>query len=271
MFNGKGRNGKSKLLSLMQNFVGSHNTTNFSLQALEEKFTIGNLYTKLLNIGSDLSKQSLKNTSNFKSLTGRDTMPGDRKFKSTIYFENYAKMVFAANEPPYTYDDTEGFWSRWIMIDFIYKFVPNPTEPHHKLENPNILEDIMSPREMSGLLNWALEGLDRLFKNKRFSTNTSTEKGRQKWKAKSSSFESFLEEEVVYEFKGEINHSYLMENYIKYCRINKLKPESQRVIKLKLEEYGSYQVRRYSTEYFWKDIKFSNEELNNQVEEVDEL
>ena len=55
-------------------------------------------------------------------------------------------------------DSDDVFYSRCIPIPF-----DNPI-PKEK-QNPFLLKEITTKEEMSGLLNWALEGLDRLFKN----------------------------------------------------------------------------------------------------------
>ena len=40
-----------------------------------------------------------------------------------MFFENYAKVIFACNELPKVYDLSDGFWSRWMLFEFPYKFV----------------------------------------------------------------------------------------------------------------------------------------------------
>ena len=111
MFLGDGRNGKSKTLELLKRFVGEENCVEVPLDELEKDlFAIGELFKKLTNLAADLSKSALKNTGRFKKLTGRDLVTAARKFLPRIKFVNYAKMLFACNELPFTYDLSTADW-----------------------------------------------------------------------------------------------------------------------------------------------------------------
>ena len=146
MFLGSGRNGKSKMIELYERLLGIENVTEISLSAIEnDNFAMTNLYNKYANFSADISREALENTGNFKSLIGRDTISANRKFKSNIEFKNFAKMIFAANNIPETKDLSDGFFDRWVIVDFPFKFVEEPTEPHHKLKDLNIIEKITTP------------------------------------------------------------------------------------------------------------------------------
>ena len=73
---------------------------------------------------------------------------------------NEAKLIFSANDLPKTPDNTVGFFSRWIIIEFCNQFgtLERPF-------NPNLDDELHTPKELSGFLNKALEGLARLRSN----------------------------------------------------------------------------------------------------------
>src|SRR6056297_424555 len=106
MLLGNGRNGKSKLAELMKMFIGEKNVATLQPSTFEnpDSFSTSSLHGKLANISIDINSQQLKNTSVLKSLTGRDTITAPRKFKSPIFFVNYAKLIFGASELPITRD-----------------------------------------------------------------------------------------------------------------------------------------------------------------------
>jgi P4 family phage/plasmid primase-like protien len=242
MFLGKGRNGKGKTIELMERFLGKDNCASIDLQTLStSKFSSGNLFNKMANLAGDLDKKGLENTALFKKLTGHDLIDADRKFLTNISFRNHAKMVFAANELPYTYDDSEGFYDRWIMIDFPFKFVPKPTEKHHRLIDTQKIEKISTDKELSGLLNWALIGLQRLLDNNRFSTSTTTEDVRRNWKRQSSSMSAFLMDKIEtrYEKGVYITIADFEKAYLNYCQEHKIKPENKKSIMFKINELGA--------------------------------
>jgi len=192
MLLGSGRNGKSKFIDVLKEIIGHENVVNISLTEIDKNnFAMSNLHKKHANFSPDLSKEVLENTGKFKSLIGRDTITADRKHKTAVHFKNYAKFIFATNALPYTTDHSDGFFDRWLMLDFPFKFVEKPILPHHKLKDPNIIEKICNPKELTGFVNWALLGLQRLFKNGEFTISNTAEEIKKKWLRESSSITGF--------------------------------------------------------------------------------
>jgi len=274
MLLGTGRNGKTKFISLIELFLGEANCSKVSLQMLEkEKFLVSQLYTKLANVSGDLSKTALKETGVFKQLTGRDTLIADRKFTSPIEFKNYAKMIFACNELPRTADETPGFFDRWNILDFPFKFVENP-EPNtnEKLKDDRIIERITNNKEMSGLLNWALVGYDRLLANNRFSVSTSTENIKNKWRRRSSSFNAFFQDEMERDdnFDNFIKYHDIMKLYNEYCTKHNVKNESIYVINAILQQEGGDKKQKKfegTQELVWFGLKFKNVKIVHDIGE----
>ena len=266
MFLGGGRNGKGKTIEIMKRFLGVENCVEIPLSDLEnDLFAVGELFKKMANLCGDLSKTALKNTGRFKNLTARDMISAPRKFKTRITFENYAKFIFACNQLPITYDITPAFFQRWIILDFPYTFLPkleigeNNTNKLLKLQDPNIIDKITNEFEMSGLLNWALEGLDRIIKNKTFSYSHSTNEVEIMWLRKSSSLNAFIMDCIAEEYDYDYPKFTFRNNYYKYCKKHKLKMVSDKIIKNTLEiELGVYDDQlggSSSGMRVWKGIK----------------
>lgn len=266
MFTGNGRNGKGKTVELMKRFLGMDNCANIALEQLErDQYAIGELFNKLANLSADISPQALKNTGNFKSLTGHDLMSASRKFLPMVNFTNYAKFVFCANELPRTEDLSNAFFARWIIIDFPFQFVPE--DQYNRLsekertktfiQDTNKIDKISTDEELTGLLNWALIGFERLILAKGFSDAKSTEETKQLWIRKSNSVMGFLQENLEENWGKYVLKRDLRLRYRDYCRTNKLKSMSDRVIKHTLEEqFGttdSYKVLEHK-EHVWLDI-----------------
>lgn len=275
MFLGRGRNGKGKLISLMEKFLGKANCCNVPLQKLgSDKFIKSRLFNKMANLSADLNKTGLQDTGTFKSMTGRDLITADRKFLDPIEFRNYAKMIFATNELPYTYDETDGFWDRWIIIDFVFKFTDEPNSDKQKPIDRDILAKISIDKEMIGLLNWALDGLDRLFINKRFSVSTSTEQIKSQWKRKASSFSAFLMDcmETDYASSSFISTNSLNNQYSIYCQKHKVQPESPKSKSFHLTQFGAFEKRHTidgMQQRGWSGLKFKDEEfLDVEINEI---
>jgi len=245
MMTGGGRNGKGKTVELMKRFLGADNCCNVTLQQIEkDAFALVNFHGKMANLGADISSTGLQETGNFKSLTGHDLISANRKNKTYLNFVNYAKMVFCANEIPYSKDMTTAFFNRWILLEFPYTFIPKKeydmlTEDEiekgkFKLADPKQIEYLTDPDELSGLLNWALEGLWRLLENKGFSYSKSTDQVKNLWVRKTDSLMAFIEDCCKLDYNNIIPKHIFKETYQKYCDKHKIKCFTDKTIKSKL-------------------------------------
>jgi P4 family phage/plasmid primase-like protien len=271
MYHGDGRNGKGKCIELKKRLFGIENCCSVQLSALKtDNFSVSELFGKRLNLAGDIGSQDLKETNMFKSCTGRDLISGKRKFLRDLHFQNYAKFVFACNELPMVYDLSKGFWDRWILLDFPYTFVTqeeyNKAEDkiNLKIRDDDIIEKITTPEELSGLLNQALLSLHQLEENKKFSTTEGSEEVKARWIRKSNSFIAFCWDMIEDEYDGRITKKSLRKKYAEYCKIHKIAPKSDFVLKKVLQEnYGATEIRGYEADLglrndYWEGIKWKN-------------
>jgi len=266
MFVGFGRNGKSKTIELMKRFVGAENCASLPLKALhEESFSLSELFSKMANLASDLSKTDLKETGMIKSLIGRDTIQSKRKYLKDLNFVNYAKMIFATNELPRIYDTTDGFWTKWILIEFPFKFVSEEQlklvtedKEKHRIIDIDIIEKISTEEELSGLLNYALDGLDRILKQKDFSYSKSTAEVKDLWIRKSDSFTAFCYDHIEEDSNTIIKKEDLRKVFYKYRKKHKNLPGvSDKAMKITLENmFGVSDSQDSNYDRVWKGIKF---------------
>jgi putative DNA primase/helicase len=217
MLVGDGANGKSTLIGLLENFLGHENISSISLQDLDSSpFAAHTLYGKLANMHHDLPARALNHTGMFKSLTGNDVISADVKFRpSPLMFTNYAKMIFAMNKVPISKDVTSAFFRRLIFINFPNKFEGDKMDP-------NKLKKISTPEEMSGFLNWALEGLLRIIEQGAFSYSATTDEIHDKYERLSSPITAFIKDHVVSSSQDYITKEDLYSNFVEYCQSNKL-------------------------------------------------
>jgi len=269
MFIGFGRNGKSKTIELMKKFIGAENTSSLPLRVLhEESFSLSELFGRMANLAADLSKTDLKETGMIKSLIGRDTIQAKRKYLRDLNFVNYAKMVFAANELPKIYDTTDGFWTKWILLEFPYKFISKENydkmtkeeKLKYRILNTDIINKITTEEELSGLLNYALDGLDRVFKQKDFSYSKSTSEVKDLWIRKSDSFTAFCYDILEEDIENKISKKELRHLYYQYRKKHRVPGCSDQAIKITLENmFGvSEQQDWNSKDRFWEGIRIKN-------------
>lgn len=274
---GKGRNGKSKFLDLIRYLVGWDNTVAISLHQLsQDDYSVARLHNKMVNLAGDISNKPLKETDQFKGLVGKDLQTANRKHLNHIDFVNYAKMIFCANEPPTTYDNSDGFWERWEMVDFPYQFLPKDEYDSYseeeredkkiRLQKLQIIKSLISEEELSGLLNYALEGLARVQANNDFSTGRSKEDIRIVWTRRSDSFYAYCLENLEPDFDSRILKNDLRRSYSNYCRDTGSNMRPDRHIKKVLSErFGAGDGRISigdSQEYCWEGVRFKEQSVS---------
>ena len=220
MLLGSGNNGKSTLLRLIGALLGEDNVATPSLQdLLRDRFAKAELYGKLANIHADIPAGKLINTGAFKMLTGQDLIYAQRKHRDPFTFRNYAKLLYSANELPPTEDMTEAFWSRWILIVF-----PNVFPPNDPRTDPNLIDKLTTPEELSGFLNWALEGLRRLLERGHFIETKTTERIKAEWILRTDSLRAFVMRHVRVDSQCSVPKEGFMEAYNDFCENYEVSP-----------------------------------------------
>jgi putative DNA primase/helicase len=270
MLVGDGANGKSTYLQLLQKFLGSENTCSVSLQELEHnRFASANLYRKLANIYADLPSVALQNPGVFKMLTGGDVVKAEKKFKDFFFFVNHAKLLYSANRVPYVADESEAFFRRWIIINFPFKFEPNPNGSNSKPANPNILQEITTEEELSGFLNLTLSRLKKVL-IQGFSYVKTTEEIREAYIRASDPIGAFVMDCVVQSPEDFVLKDELYNAYANYCRAKKLIIVDKAVFSKNLRRYVVVEDSRPEIDgkrpRAWKGIKLVQAVQDVQVD-----
>jgi len=268
MFNGEGRNGKGKTQVLFTNLYGLKNVCGVPLSRMtDESFSLSGLFGKLANIGGDLKEFTMKDTGTLKMVLGRDLVNTKRKFLTDLEFTPYAKQIFACNTLPIVYDQTLGFWSKWILFDFPYTFMTKeefdnlPEEDKQrtifKEKDFNIIEKITTSEELSGFLNESLEGLHRILKNGKFSTTKGTSEVKEEWVRKSDSCMAFCMDFIMEDADGIISKKDFRKKFSDYCKKHRIKSASDKAILITLEtHFGVSSKQMGYGEYVWEGIRW---------------
>ena len=214
IFVGVGANGKSTLVDLGAKWLGEENVSNVSMYELtSDRFATADLYGKLANHAPDLSEDEIKRTGRFKAITGQDKIRAQKKGQNAFSFYSYAKQTFMTNQVPTTPDQSMAFFRRWIIIEFFNTFEGVKADP-------NLLKKLTTDEELSGLFNWALEGLYRLLENEGFSNQISVEQTRQKYEFLADPVTAFIEHCTTDEYEEIIPKKKIHSLYRAYCRHN---------------------------------------------------
>lgn len=190
---GEGANGKSRWIALLIAFLGKINTCGLSLHKLEsDRFAAARLIGKLLNACPDLPSEHLSSTSVFKALTGGDVLTAEYKFRDSFDFVPFARLVFSANHPPRSQDDSHGFFRRWLVIPFDRTFSGTAAIPSDELD-----ARLSTPAELSGLLNKALYALPRMIAQRGFSEPGSVQRAGDDFRSTTDPLAVWIDQNVL--------------------------------------------------------------------------
>jgi putative DNA primase/helicase len=231
MFFGFGRNGKTTFLMLVSKILGDGNVVNLSLQDIcLYRFAMCELYHKLANVFSDLPSKPIGYTGFFKVLTGQDLLSAPRKFRDSIQFRNYAKLLFSANELPEVADMSEAFWRRWIVLEFPNRFEDNPS-----FFEETFTEDVLERIIVLGLLAFV-----NVYKNRKFSIEASEHDFKEQWLRKANTIYAYVKEgeetgRLALDKESYTPSDQLFQDYVGWCEENDFEAQSKNMFTRELE------------------------------------
>lgn len=242
MLVGTGANGKSTFIALLKTLLGIENIASRGLVDLgKNRFATADLFGKLADLYADLEDVAIRITGIFKMLTGRDPVTAEFKYRNGFSFINTAKMIFSCNKIPEAVDDTDAFFRRWVIITFPNQFVG-------EREDRNLLAKLTTPEELSGFLNFALEGLERLRSNGwHFSNPKTTAEIRREYIRKSSPVQAFLMDCTKLDVDGLVPRAELFSQFSEYCHTHQLPVPSSDSFFKKLPEINPYLGKFYGS------------------------
>lgn len=263
MLVGKGSNGKSVFIKVLQTLLGEQNYSTLSLQTISEGgFELSFLYGKNANIVGDLPKKAFQDVGHIKELTGGDTITAKQKFKDPIKFHSYAKLISACNEVPETPDMTDGFFRRAMLINFPYCFEGR--------ENRNLAEEIMTPQNMCDFFKSCISAFKMALENNNFIRIETLDMRKDKYMIYSNSAIAFCHACLDYDPEEMMPSEDIYKKYMVYCKEKRTVAKDEirffkslythfgnKVWKKRiLEDFNDKQVRRYVIQgIFWKEVK----------------
>lgn len=222
---GSGANGKSVFFDVMNALLGRENTANFSLADLMEEHNRALIANKLLNYGSEINAKVTRDL--VKILISGEPVMARLKYGNSFLMEHYAKLCFNCNELPKDIEQTEAYFRRLIIVPF------RVTIPESQ-QDKELAQKIIA-NELSGVFNWVLSGLNRLLKQKRFTSSEIARQAVEAYRQESDSVACFVSES---EPKPEGLLKTVYKDYRDYCLDSGLKPLGKLNFRKRLEGQG---------------------------------
>lgn len=147
---GEGANGKGVLANIVQALHGR-----IAAMALDQLagFHLSVLVGASLVYVDEVPRKPI-DEQRLKSMIAGERIPVDRKYRDPVSIHVRGKWLVLGNHLPAITDHSTGFWRRWDIVPFSITIPERERDP---LLAQTIIKD-----ELSGVLNWALEGLQRL-------------------------------------------------------------------------------------------------------------
>jgi P4 family phage/plasmid primase-like protien len=146
-----------------------NNTSSVKLAKLaQNRFSVNSMYGSMANIAGEIDGKKIRNTAQIKDITGGDPTEIEPKGKESFFDTINTTLMFAANDPPIIGErDKEAIATRIVPINLPFAFVDNPDGPMEKeaADEAELEARLDTPEALSGLLNLALDGIERLEDN----------------------------------------------------------------------------------------------------------
>lgn len=229
---GNGGNGRTVATNLLNTFLGNENVCSKKLQEIsnpKDPYSLMSLHGKLANICGETGIAEIVDLSNLKQATGRDKIEARLPYKPWVRFYNYAKMIFSMNQVPVIRDSTRGRIRRMKIIDFRNSFIAGVNADEE-------LEDkLKTPESLTGILNWAMEGLHRLLEKGKFSDIRTEAQIAIDFDRKSNPVKHFVldhidEADVILFDKSKVTFGRLLEAYTAYMKKHNLPSLEPRIL-----------------------------------------
>jgi len=171
---GDADNGKSMFYDCVSTLLNGpdgqeNNTAAVKLAKLaQNRFSLNSMYGSLANIAGEIDGKKIRNTANLKDITGGDEVEIEPKGSDSFFDEIGTTLMFAANDPPILGErDKEAIASRIVPVELPYTFVNDPSGEYEKERIPEneLRSELEDTEALSGFLNLALDGLERLEEN----------------------------------------------------------------------------------------------------------
>jgi putative DNA primase/helicase len=220
---GPRRGGKGTIARLLTALVGKDNVGSPTLAGLGERFGLQPLIGKRVAIIADARLSGRTDlaavTERLLNLSGEDTQNIDRKHISTYIGRLDARVVLMSNELPKFTDASGAIASRFIYLNLQNSWLDR--------EDLTLADRLLT--ELPGILNWAIDGWQRLSRRGRFVMPDASAAIAQRMEFLTSSIRSFVRERCVVDPHTAVPKAMLYERWNAFCRDEGLRQTSSAV------------------------------------------
>ena len=270
MMVGSGANGKSVCLNFLTALLGARNVSDVPIQSLaHERFATAELFGKLANIYADIESTELKQTGKLKVLISEDKVYAERKNRDPFYFDNYSKLIFSANKFPQVSDQSDGFFRRFIIINWKRQF--SPSERDSELSNK-----LRDPKELNTVFKCLIVMGKRLTERGKFLYESTINDMRKDWMKSSDPVQMFVDEMII-EDRTESQQSLMpkqevYKKYLEWCNWKEMTPVKPKQLSQSIGEFfeeGTRKLDGGGTVRVWLGIQIKTIHTNSTLSDFE--
>ncbi|MCA9217060.1 MAG: hypothetical protein KDB27_28520, partial [Planctomycetales bacterium] len=192
---GQPASGKGTIVTVIQQLVSMQNIAALDIYNLDKTFSLDGVLGKSLiifNEGQDSRKRDFSGpiVSRINQITGRDMTRIEEKQKGSVSLVLPTKIMGVSNDMPVFRDASNAINRRLMVLQF-----DNPV--HEDDRDENLKARLIAEENLPGLFNWALDGLIRLRKQRRFTLPESSREIQHELAVAGSPVKAFVNECLI--------------------------------------------------------------------------
>lgn len=211
MLIGPKRSGKGTIARVWRHLVGAENMSSPTLASLGQHFGLASLIGKRLAIISDARLGGRADLAAIAEtmlrVSGEDAVDVPRKFLPDWNGNLGVRFVLLTNELPALLDASGALASRFVLLRLMRSFFGE--------EDRQLSARLVA--ELPGILNWALDGLDRLRSNKYLTQPRSAQELVDQLEALASPIKAFIAERCIVEAGAWVECGLLFDAWCQWC------------------------------------------------------
>jgi putative DNA primase/helicase len=223
MLVGEGANGKSVICAVLEATLGSDNCAHVPLELFGARFQLAGTLGKLANICAEVGELDKAAEGYLKAYTSGDLMQFEQKYEASFSATPTARLALATNNPPRFSDKSDGIWRRLILFPLDITITDE-----ERIYGMDKVDWWVASGELPGILNWALDGLDRLRLQGGFTRSNTCDESLDKYRTENNPARMFLRETCQESPDGETPCEALYGAYQRWCELNGYSPLADR-------------------------------------------
>lgn len=252
---GQGANGKTVFVDVLSDLLGEHNCDHVPIENFGKEFALETTPGKLVNISTETATGKLPSQA-IKQFVDGNVMKITRKYHTAVSVAPTAKVIISWNERPKVLDRSHGFWRRIMLVPWERTFLPHE-------QDITIQEKLKG--ELPGILNWAIEGHRRLYKNHGFTKSKKIDEANRAFHAQSDPASSFLGKYCDVATGSSISKDDLYGLFVNWCIEHSYEPPAAKQFSIAVtNKYGSrvkpHRRRQGGARlWFWNNLRVQSE------------